>query len=72
MNRNKKNLSEFVLKFQENESGKLEGGFVIITPDANNSVIGGSETNNCSGGNCVQGCGGTGPVPNGKACGPTG
>ncbi|MCZ4223998.1 hypothetical protein [Pedobacter rhodius] len=49
-----KNLS----KLRETLEGKLTGGFSIIQPIHNKSIIGGNEeSNNCSGSNCVEGCG---------------
>jgi hypothetical protein len=67
-----KNLKEFARQIQENNEGKLEGGFTIITAIENAVIIGGDVANNCNGGNCVSGCttnivkgcgGGTNAVP---------
>ena len=56
MKKEKFSLSEFAQKLQE-QDGKLNGGFAVLVPAENAMVLGGEETNNCNGGNCVQGCG---------------
>jgi hypothetical protein len=65
-------LSEFAKQIKENAQGKLEGGFSVINSIENAMIIGGDNTNNCNGGNCVAGCktntvagcgGGTNVVP---------
>jgi len=54
---NAKKLSELAKLLQQNDDGTLKGGFSIISAVQNSLIIGGEESNNCSGGNCVQGCG---------------
>jgi len=46
-------------KFQITESsfGTLAGGFALLTTQENTQILGGEESNNCRGGNCVDGCG---------------
>ena len=56
MKKEKLSLSRFAAQLQEQE-GKLNGGFAIILDAQNAVVLGGEETNNCNGGNCVTGCG---------------
>lgn len=54
----KRKLSDILKKLEENPDGKLSGGFgVVLSTAANAAVLGGQETNNCLGGNCVEGCG---------------
>jgi len=54
----KNKLSDILKKVEEGQNGKLEGGFgVILSTIAVSKVLGGEETNNCLGGNCVQSCG---------------
>jgi hypothetical protein len=54
----KKNLSDILKKMEESPDGKLNGGFgVILSTISNAQVLGGEETNNCLGGNCVANCG---------------
>lgn len=54
----KKNLNDILRKVEESADGKLEGGFgVILSVISNAQVLGGEETNNCLGGNCVANCG---------------
>lgn len=54
----KKKLSDILKKIEEGPGGKLGGGFgVILSTLSNAQVLGGEETNNCLGGNCVEGCG---------------
>lgn len=58
MKKSNKRLSEFSKQLTEAINGELEGGFaVILSPTFNTLVLGGNEANNCSGGNCVVGCG---------------
>lgn len=59
MKKSENKLSKFSEKLKEANNGTLEGGFVIVLPNhLNETIIGGnSEANNCSGGNCVTGCG---------------
>ncbi|HYE53915.1 MAG TPA: hypothetical protein VD996_03700 [Chitinophagaceae bacterium] len=38
-------------------SGMFTGGFVVLDTSENANLLGGEETNNCQGGNCVSGCG---------------
>jgi hypothetical protein len=54
---NKKKLAEFAKHLSEQQDGLLEGGFKIISFENNSLFLGGDQTNNCNGGNCVQGCG---------------
>ncbi|HYE53916.1 MAG TPA: hypothetical protein VD996_03705 [Chitinophagaceae bacterium] len=56
MKQDKLSLSRFAEKLQE-QDGKLNGGFAVLLPAENAAVLGGEETNNCNGGNCVTGCG---------------
>lgn len=49
-------LSRLAEKLQE-QDGKLNGGFAVLLSVENALVLGGEETNNCNGGNCVTGCG---------------
>lgn len=54
----KKKLSDILKKIGESPGGKLDGGFgVILSTLSNAKVLGGEETNNCLGGNCVEACG---------------
>ena len=54
----KKNLSDILKKIEEGQNGKLSGGFgVILSTIDVAQVLGGEETNNCLGGNCVANCG---------------
>jgi len=55
----KKKLGDFLRKMEESPDGKLDGGFgVILSTISAASVFAGQEdTNNCLGGNCVEGCG---------------
>ncbi len=41
----------------ESSLGTLTGGFIVLQSSENLALLGGEETNNCRGGNCVQGCG---------------
>jgi hypothetical protein len=50
-------LSKLAKLIQENQDGSLEGGFAILSISENVFVLGGEDTNNCKGGNCVKGCG---------------
>jgi len=38
-------------------SGTFSGGFMVLDSTENANLLGGEETNNCNGGNCVSGCG---------------
>ncbi|MCZ4223997.1 hypothetical protein [Pedobacter rhodius] len=60
-----KAITEMVL----DTDGKLQGGFTVMSYEANNMILGGEGegANNCLGGNCVQGCG----TNDAKACGGT-
>ncbi|HYE53914.1 MAG TPA: hypothetical protein VD996_03695 [Chitinophagaceae bacterium] len=54
----KKKLSDILQKIEEGPDGTLDGGFgVILSTIAAAKVLGGEETNNCLGGNCVKDCG---------------
>jgi len=54
----KQKLSDILKKIEESPDGKLNGGFgIILSTLANAKVLGGEETNNCLGGNCVANCG---------------
>ena len=57
----KNSLAAFAKQITEYGDGKIDGGFSIITPSNNDLIIGGTDepSNNCNGGNCVQGCGTT-------------
>ena len=41
----------------ELSAGIFSGGFIILDASENANLLGGEETNNCQGGNCVSGCG---------------
>lgn len=41
----------------ELSSGMFTGGFIVLDASENANLLGGEETNNCQGGNCVSGCG---------------
>ena len=56
MKKEKLSLAKFANQLQE-QNGKLDGGFSVLLPAENAAVLGGEETNNCNGGNCVTGCG---------------
>ena len=45
------------LQMQESSFGTLTGGFIVLDASENANLLGGEETNNCQGGNCVSGCG---------------
>jgi hypothetical protein len=52
-----KKLSAFATKVQDGPAGTLESGFLVLSINNNTLILGGEDTNNCNGGNCVKGCG---------------
>ncbi len=56
MKNEKFSIAKFARQLQE-QDGKMNGGFAVLLSAENALVLGGDETNNCNGGNCVQGCG---------------
>jgi hypothetical protein len=50
-------LKKLLESIEEDNNGKMQGGFVVIKPSDYVALIGGDTANNCNGGNCYTGCG---------------